>query len=205
MAALRAQARDGRLPAILRGIVRGPARRASARTGGSLIARLADVPEPDREAAVLELIHAEIARVLGNPPGESVDAHRPFKELGFDSLAALQLRNGLQAASGMPLPATLAFDHPTAAEVARHLMQLVEGSGSPETDRVRAELDRLELLLPSVSADEPQRASVVSRLQSLLSKLQAPPAEDDGASVEADLDDASDEDLFAIVDRKRGA
>ena len=111
IAALRGLARIGAVPPLLRGLVRAPAQRAPA-AADSLTARLANVPAPEREGSVLELVGAEIAIVLGHRSSADVDVSRAFKELGFDSLSAVELRNRLAATTGLQLPATLIFDYP---------------------------------------------------------------------------------------------
>jgi NADPH:quinone reductase-like Zn-dependent oxidoreductase/acyl carrier protein len=118
--ALRAQARMGVLPAVLGGLVRMPAPRASEH-GASLARRLAAAPEDEREGLVLELVRAHVAAVLGHASPETIDSQSAFKDLGFDSLAAVELRNRLNMATGLRLSATLVFDYPTAMAVARHL------------------------------------------------------------------------------------
>ncbi|WP_431784961.1 beta-ketoacyl synthase N-terminal-like domain-containing protein, partial [Streptomyces chumphonensis] len=118
-AALRDQARAGTLPALLRGLVRLPARRGDA---GSLAQRLATVPETDRERVAGEFVLHHVAAVLGHASATAIDPERSFKDLGFDSLGAVELRNRLTQSGGVRLPATLIFDHPTPAAVARLLL-----------------------------------------------------------------------------------
>ncbi|MFC5288697.1 SDR family NAD(P)-dependent oxidoreductase [Actinokineospora guangxiensis] len=79
-------------------------------------------------AAMLDLVRASTATVLGQGPSGSVDDSAAFGELGVNSLAGLELRNELNAATGLRLPATAVFDHPTPAALARHMSELVRGS-----------------------------------------------------------------------------
>lgn len=137
-AALRAQASAGLLPAVLRGIVRVPARREQQ--GGSLEERLAGVAADEREGVVLALVRSHAATILGHAAGDAVDPDLAFQELGFDSLGAVELRNRLSVATGLRLPPTLIFDYPSPRALAAHL--LAQGSpGEPGagTDPVEAE------------------------------------------------------------------
>ncbi|MFJ1967236.1 type I polyketide synthase [Streptomyces sp. NPDC087903] len=114
------------LPPVLRGLVRRPVRRAaeasaSGSAGVSLGDRLAVLPAQEQEKLLLDLVRSEVAGVLDYGTPDMVDARRGFKDLGFDSLTAVELRNRLNKATGLRLAATLVFDHPTPVALARHL------------------------------------------------------------------------------------
>jgi NADPH:quinone reductase-like Zn-dependent oxidoreductase/3-oxoacyl-(acyl-carrier-protein) synthase/acyl carrier protein len=144
-ARLRVLAETGDLPGLLHGLVRKPTRRGGARARGSLAERLAGVPERERGRVVLELVRTHAAAVLGHESAEMVQTGRAFKELGFDSLAAVELRNRLQAETGMHLASSVVFDYPTPAELAGYLLGEVGGGAAPVSAPVR---------MP-VKADEP--------------------------------------------------
>ncbi len=191
--ALRAQAKAGTLPALMRALVRVP--RGAERAGESLSTRLATVPVAEREAFVLDFVRGHVAAVLGHDSAAAIDPERAFKDLGFDSLAAVELRNRLVRATDLRLPATLVFDYPTAQAVGRLLWGEMEGVERPvDLDR---KLDGVTDILRSISADE--RDQVVARLQSFLAEL-ASEGEDD----QVDLDSASDEEILQLIDTEFG-
>jgi acyl transferase domain-containing protein/NADPH-dependent curcumin reductase CurA/thioesterase domain-containing protein/acyl carrier protein len=122
---LRAQARAGVLAPILRRLF-GGASRAAVAPGGSFAAKLAAAPEAQRARIALDLTREHLAAVLGIGAPAGIDEQRTFKELGVDSLTGVELRNRIARASGLSLPATLVFDHPTPAAVATLLRARVE-------------------------------------------------------------------------------
>ncbi|MCM9082282.1 type I polyketide synthase [Streptomyces spororaveus] len=142
-APLRAQADAGALPAVFRGLVRGGPRRAAAHqaadsaasTAARRLAGLSGLPQDEQERVLLDLVRAQVAAVLAYPSPDAVGESQEFLELGLDSLTAVELRNQLNAATGLRLPATLLFDHPTPALVAGRLRaELAEAPGSPARD-----------------------------------------------------------------------
>ncbi|MGV9856874.1 beta-ketoacyl synthase N-terminal-like domain-containing protein, partial [Streptomyces sp. NPDC003442] len=167
------------VPPLLNGLVRRPvpSRRASAQEApdsqeASLARRLAGLGQGERQRTLLRLVQEHAATVLGHGTASAVDIDRGFLELGFDSLTAVELRNRLNAATGLRLPATLIFDYPTPAALAAHLGAEVAPVAADDASDVAAELDRLEaaLLGTDTSADDATRAMVADRLKPELSR-----------------------------------
>lgn len=136
-AALRARA--DQVPALLRGFLAAPTRRAatSAASTTDLTSRLAGLGESDRDRLLLDLVRTHVAATLGHAAG-AIDTDRAFRELGFDSLTAVELRNALSAATGLTLPATLVFDHPTTSAVAEFIKAGLLGAAAAAPARATA-------------------------------------------------------------------
>jgi acyl transferase domain-containing protein/D-arabinose 1-dehydrogenase-like Zn-dependent alcohol dehydrogenase/acyl carrier protein len=208
--ALRARAAAGELPALLGGLVRVPARRVPRDSERPLAQRLAEVPELERERIALELVRTQVAAVLGHASPETVDARRTFKDLGFDSLAAVELRNRVAAATGLRLPATLVFDHPTLTTLAGHILDELARGEDPVAS-LDVELDRLELALSSISTEDVERARITARLQALAAAwagaggaLARTVADEIPVAADDDLEGSSDEEMFDLIDRELG-
>jgi A-type KR domain-containing polyene macrolide polyketide synthase len=167
-----------------------------------LRARLAGASEPERRRALLEVIRTNAAAVLGHDGADAITQDRPFRDLGFDSLTAVELRNRLSAATGLTLPATLVFDRPTPLVLAGHLLDRIE----PEADGSAAlpssgELDQLDATLTALADDDIAKVRVLLRLESLLAKQRK---EDKTDGLLAQLSSASSDELFELVDRDLG-
>ncbi|MFE0023213.1 beta-ketoacyl synthase N-terminal-like domain-containing protein [Amycolatopsis sp. NPDC059021] len=186
-------ASGGATPHLLRGLVRAGRQAARAASGedGGLARRLAGLAAAEQEALLLELVRGQVAVVLGHADAGGVRADAAFKDAGFDSLTSVELRNRLRAATGLKLPATLVFDHPNPQALARHLRtELAVDEASP-ADSVLAGLAGLETAIAASGGDCDR---IATRLRELLK------AAEGAATVTEDLDTASDEELFALVD-----
>jgi polyketide synthase 12 len=221
------------LPAVLRGLVRrpAPARRAVAgeqrhSDEPSLAQRLAGLAPAERRRTLLRLVQEHGATVLGHGSAVSVVADRGFLELGFDSLTAVELRNRLNAATGLRLPATLIFDYPTPEALAGHLDEEIApvAASAADSSALAAELDRLEAALHgAVGSDAATRELVSGRLRHLLAAVSAwsdgtdgaaepaqPPAAGETSPVDSDavaehLESAEADELFAFIDQEFGS
>ncbi|MGP4053063.1 KR domain-containing protein, partial [Streptomyces sp. 2A115] len=199
---------------ILRGLAPATTRRRTASgvggggrgtgTGGrasGLVQQLAAVGQAEREEALAELVRGQVAGVLGHADAGAIDADRPFQELGFDSLTAVELRNQLGQATGLRLPTTLVFDYPNPTALARYLSGQIEAEKGSVADPVLADLDRMKSVIQSATSDEASWAQVAVRLRELLILTEGPDKSGaDGSGDAADLDSASDDELFALVD-----
>ncbi|MFF3229118.1 SDR family NAD(P)-dependent oxidoreductase, partial [Nocardia suismassiliense] len=201
-AVLRRRAADGQLPSVLRDLVPRPARDTNETVPPQLSAEtLRTLPPHEQRERLGALVRSRVAAVLGHSSGEAIPMDQPFTEFGFDSLMAVELRGALDAATGLGLPATVIFDHPTPAALHEHLHALLLAGKQQAPDAIFAEIDRLETELGRV---EPRHtARMRQRLRSLLSTLEHTDTgnnEDNGV----ELADASLEEVFGIIDGELG-
>ncbi|WP_341720664.1 SDR family NAD(P)-dependent oxidoreductase [Micromonospora sp. FIMYZ51] len=193
----------GNLPGVLRHLAEGGRRRparASATTGGPLRDRLRRMAEPEREAALVDLVRAEAATAAGLPSTRAVPAGKAFKNLGFDSLMAVDLRNRLSTLTGVRLPATLVFDYPTPLALAEHLGTHFEPEPvGPALPALKA-LHSLENAVQAGPPANGERGAMVARLRILLAKLEDGDADaGDAESDDRDLASASAEELVSLI------
>ncbi|WRZ96258.1 SDR family NAD(P)-dependent oxidoreductase [Streptomyces sp. NBC_01007] len=205
--------RAGEAPPVLRALVpataaRRAAQAAAAPSASSLAERLEGLPEAEREKTVLDLVRAEAAAVLGHASDRTVRPEHAFQDLGFDSLTAVELRNRLNKATGLRLPATLVFDYPTPALLARHVLMETAGAAGPAlVNSLLADLDRIEQeLVTQLSASE-TRDRIVSKLQAVLAiagEFGKVPVQEGPGTGGSDLESATDDEVFDLLGKEFG-
>ncbi|MET8976363.1 type I polyketide synthase [Streptomyces sp. NPDC004539] len=209
LTALRDRAASGAdLPAPLRGLA-GTRRRAASPattahtgtgTGPGLAERLAGLPEEAARQTVTDLVRGHVSGALGYDADAAVDTDRAFTELGFDSLTSVELRNRLSTATGLRLPTTVVFDHPTVTAMSGHILGKLRAE-APAGAPAEASLDDVERVLRSAAGHADAHDGLVRILRRTLAGLDGAAAE---ASADAGDEDgfASDEELFAFLDQR---
>jgi polyene macrolide polyketide synthase len=173
-----------------------------ADSASGLLSRLDGLDTADRLDLLSTLVCAEAARVLSHSSPDAIEPERAFRDMGFDSIASVELRKRLNDATGLHLPATVAFDHPTPRILAEHLGAELLGvtPDVPPSTRVFGEIDRLAETLADVAEDDAVRKRVAQRLRELLDSCDS--TSRDAEDMSAQLDSASDEEIFDFIDKR---
>ncbi len=171
--------------------------------------RLADLTTAEQNRLLVDLIRTAAAEVIGHDSPYALEADRPFRDLGFDSLTAVELRGRLAKATGLSPASSVVFDYPTPQALAEHLRAELVSEASVEALPTVEELDRLEEALAGREADDIGRVRITMRLHRLLERLGTAERGDgertDGAADVADrLRTASNQELFDLLDRDLG-
>ncbi|WP_430792079.1 SDR family NAD(P)-dependent oxidoreductase, partial [Actinoplanes sp. G11-F43] len=183
-------------------------------SGGSELAlRLRGMSQGEQRQTLTEMVRAHAAAVLGYDSVDAVLPQRAFKDLGFDSVGAVALRNRLASAAGVRLPSTLVFDYPNAAALAEFIRdELVGTPGGDEGDTVSTALDRLALALESVDGGSDTRQDITERMQTMLSRWlsggtpseSATPTEVGRETVADQLVNASADEVLDFINKELG-
>ncbi|MGW4434090.1 type I polyketide synthase [Streptomyces tendae] len=182
----------------------GPAVEPGRRGSG-----LGNLPPTDRDSALLALVRGESASVLGYERPDRLDPDRALRDVGFDSLTAMELRNRLATATGLTLPAALVFDHPTPLAIAAYLKAELYGPDPGDDSSVLTELDGLSQRLAAIDPDTNTRLEITLRLRSLLTQWSEPDggrttAEAATATSTTALESASADEVLAFIDTELG-
>ncbi|HWN36295.1 MAG TPA: SDR family NAD(P)-dependent oxidoreductase [Pseudonocardia sp.] len=153
----------------------------------ALTEQLRSLADADRDRILTDLVRAEVAAVLGHESPDAIGAGQAFQDLGFDSLTAVELRNRLATALGRRQPATLIFDHPTPARLARHLRSELFGSAG-DSESESGEEAALRKVLSSVPIAALRRSGLLESILELADAANGEPQLDG----EPDLGEASE-------------
>ncbi|ORU99073.1 polyketide synthase [Mycobacterium bohemicum] len=202
LAALRVKFDGGTLPPMFVDLINAPARRqvedtlAAAKSKSALLQRLEGLADDEQHAILLDLVRSNIATVLGVPNPESIDPDRAFQELGFDSLTAVEMRNRLKTATGLPLSPTLIFDYPNSAALAGYMHRELVGAAEQSAPGAAAPGDAdIQRVVGSIPVKRLRQAGVLELLLALASETNgdgqgtAPTVTTEKDIAEMDLDD----------------
>jgi acyl transferase domain-containing protein len=178
---------------------------AGARAAGrELQERLRGASAEERRQLLLKLVQAEVSVVMGYSAGETVDTRRAFKDLGFDSLMAIELRRRLTVATGLALPAALVFNHATVAALADYLLERLTEHAVAAIAPAQRELEQLEAAIADSAMDDGERTAVQARLHTLIAQLNDVRRSQQDATVAEEIESASAEEMIDFIDRQLG-
>jgi len=208
VSALRVLMEAEMLPVLLRGLVRGSALRprGDVVANGSLVRRLRELPDGDHALATLEAVRQEVATVLGHASPAAVDPRRTFKELGFDSLKAIELRNKLSVVTDLRLPPTLVFNNPTSALLSEYLLERLSHEAIVDALPVQGELESLEAAIAVSAMDGSERAALQARLHALIAQMgDVGDPHREKLTVAVEIESATADEVIDFIDRQLGA
>ncbi|MEU6647762.1 type I polyketide synthase, partial [Saccharomonospora sp. NPDC046836] len=198
---------DGYSP-LLRGLIGRSSGRALPDAG--LAQRARSLPPAHAEAVLLDAVKARTALVLGHSGTGRIGFAVAFREMGMDSLTALELRNKLAGDTGLKLPATLAFDYPNPAILARFLnaslSKLPGGEPASPVHRLTEEIESLSARLEGAFLDlaEADRATLISRLGELAARARSLASDGSPAELADRIGSASARELLSLLDNELG-
>ncbi|MER0241288.1 SDR family NAD(P)-dependent oxidoreductase [Streptomyces sp. HSW2009] len=198
-------------PFLLRELVGTPVRRSNsnphrrqdatpAAPTESWSHQFARLPEQQQAALVGELVRETVAAVLGHTDSGAVDPDSSFTEIGFDSLAGVELRNRLHIATDVRLPSTATFEHPTPAALASHLLRALAGTGNGSSDRVTDRLAQLRPVIESAATDVDECERITAQLRELLAAARTAAME--AAFAQVGSESITDDELFALFEQR---
>ncbi|HEY3995832.1 MAG TPA: type I polyketide synthase [Mycobacterium sp.] len=200
LAALRVKFDNGTLPPMFVDLINAPTRRqvddslAAAKSKSALLQRLEGLPEDEQQAVLLDLVRANIATVLGSSSPDAIDPDRAFQELGFDSLTAVEMRNRLKSATGLPLSPTLIFDYPNSAALAGYMYGELVGSSEQQTPATAPGEAEIQRVVGTIPVKRLRQAGVLDLLLALANE-----ADSTGTPAVTTEKDIADMDLDALV------
>ncbi|WP_156687849.1 type I polyketide synthase [Mycobacterium sp. Marseille-P9652] len=202
LAALRVKFDSGTLPPMFVDLINAPTRRqvddslAAAKSKSALLQRLEGLPEDEQQAVLLDLVRSNIATVLGNSSPEAIHPDRAFQELGFDSLTAVEMRNRLKSATGLPLSPTLIFDYPNSAALAGYMYSELIGSSQERVAAAAPGEAEIQRVVGSIPVKRLRQAGVLDLLLALADESDSGGPASTAATTETDI---AGMDLDALV------
>ena len=176
----------------------------SGPTKESLVQRLAGLSEADQERVLLDLVRTHSAIVLGHSAGETTETLRAFKDMGFDSLTAVALRNSIAATTGINLPATVLFDYPTPAALSQLLREELCSGPMTNLAPILTDLDSLETALRGISHSDISRTVITARLQRIMSMWHDSTLIEENSDVVSRIQTATTSEVLEFIDQQLG-